>query len=138
MGMQRITSLFLLTFMGLFGVLETTVAALAPRMGGESTPEACPPEMKMCPMHAGEPCCCGAPEGEVPAASTARFAEGCLGAPESPPVAFPVTPMFRYLLPEPAGMELLGRTTALSLPTEVRMLPAYVEPLTPPPRFALT
>lgn len=135
MSLQRITSLLLLSFMGLFGVLETTVAALTPRLGIEPGVEICPPEMTMCPMHTGEACCCGMTgESEPGTVPVAQFGEGCLGAPAAPPVVYPITPLFRYLVPETIALDRPLKAASAPLSDRGHALPAFNEPLTPPPQ----
>lgn len=136
MTLKRATSLFLLLFMGSFGVLETAVSALAPRLGGEApVVDNCPPEMTLCPMHAGEPCCCGH-EGpaEASTAPGSELGQGCLDAPEAPPVTFPVSPLFRFVLPESADLDRPLDVIAARLPAGSPDQSVFYAPPTPPPQ----
>jgi hypothetical protein len=124
--------------MMLFGVMETAVSAWSSPLAGAGPVEFCPPEMTMCPMHAGEPCCCG-PDSARESAETGglRFGAGCVGAPAPVPVVFPVSPLFRFLAPEDVLLEAPHlMPAAWSSPIGVE-LPSLGEPPTPPPQSDL-
>lgn len=140
MGLRNLTSLVLLCFMALYGAVETAVCATAPiLMASAAVGTDCPPGMTMCPMHAGQPCCCN-PENSAPAgddgqgAEGPRFGAGCVGAPATPPVTYPVTPMFRFLIPEEAALESPAEPAVWIPGADERASDAAISPLTPPPQ----
>lgn len=142
MSLRNLTAFLLLGFMALYGAVETAVCATAPVLmsGAAGEAGACPPEMKMCPMHAGQACCCMAAEaGTAEAAGeadegVAAFGAGCVGIPASPPVTHPVTPLFRFLMPETAAMETPDEPVMWISFLHEPVSDAGAAPLTPPPQ----